>query len=527
MDFNEFETSYPNLITAIKSKNLMFICGAGISRADPTHIDTARTLSQRLVNLLGHDPLFQSYFDHSDDSRRSMFYPDTSLPKLEDIAEYFKYVRNDFNRFIDSVRNEPWVIGEENICHEAISEYLIEEFTEGIFTLNVDNHIETVHARISIEEAPRTIFHDNVDFRRGISNNIYKLCGCLLGNPYETIWARSQLENCNWPGGYSFGQRYLRNIGNSKNIALVGVSNLPKYLIETLRELASPRPALPPRTFYVVDILSFSDYVQRAEVRELVQTINLTEAYYIRLSANDFFNFVRQVIFSNCLNDLCMNHRYFDGEDFRGGSRSSYEITKMVYESKKNQLKDDLIQQNGESNTNLEGQKSFVRFHNFIRVVSSFSGGSPYKYISFKDRCDRIASLIRILIMLRFNYEIKLFTEKYKHLTFKKGTQVFDIVFFCGEGKKTLQAIKLEIEKGILSDHERKNIKNVVIFEATSYESDENLSPDISEPDGGNEIGVFRPEYTTMREDKLIGMFVSRNEHDFNSWLDDFGWRSE
>ena len=129
--------------------------------------------------------------------------------------------------------------------------------------------------------------------------------------------------------------------------------------------------------------------------------------------------------------------------------------------------------------------------------------------------------------MLRFNYEIKLFTEKYKHLTFKKGTQVFDIVFFCGEGKKTLQAIKLEIEKGILSDHERKNIKNVVIFEATSYESDENLSPDISEPDGGNEIGVFRPEYTTMREDKLIGMFVSRNEHDFNSWLDDFGWRSE
>jgi len=192
---DSFKTDFEDLVLSIQGKRVIFFVGAGISRAYPTNLETAKDLVSRFKDLFGSYGWWTEYFNPSLPDAKDKFYDEGfEFPRLEEIAELF-LTRDQFPLFIDSLMQDSrWELEPPNVCHTVISELLIEEICQGVLTTNVDNRIETEHLRISDQSALHVISHDDFIARKEYQNDIYKIHGCLYQCPtrkYCSIWAKS------------------------------------------------------------------------------------------------------------------------------------------------------------------------------------------------------------------------------------------------------------------------------------------------------------------------------------------------
>lgn len=525
MTLDDFLSGYPQLIGSVKNRSAIFFLGSGISRATPTYLRTAFEMSERLKILFDHEPAFNAYFDHTDSSKSHLFYPNTDIPRLEEIAEYFKYVLNEFHKFIDSLQPGWWEIEPPNACHEVLSEYLIEEFAQAIFTTNLDNQIETRHRALS-PVPPSVIFHDDVKHLEAPNNNIFKLHGCLLtAYKYDTIWARRDLYGPTWPSSFSFGGQALPRLCMGKSVVFVGVATVSKFVLETLRGIVQANAALGIRDYYVVDLLPYSEYTKNSGLDDFTKLINLDPDHYIRLNASAFFNFVKHIVFKTSLYDIFANHSFLNSDQYQGGGQARYTLSKRRFGNVSEELIKEILKNNGVDDPSLEGKISYCRFQIFLRFILAFSGQSKIKdkYVSFKHQKDFIASVLRMLTLLRFNFHLDLATKKFIHLYILKDDKKHSITVYWAAKELTLRAIKSDIDSRIMADHELDEIKNVLVLDAMSYALGNDYSPSITQTD--QHIGVVTPSYNFVGDDRILGSLDTEDDAGFMQLLDSIPWR--
>lgn len=535
---NQFETklqafrdNFEDLIHAIERKRIVFFVGSGISRASPTNIETAKELSRRLQENFGSYSWWRNYFDLSNltsEQRRQRLYDgEEGLPRLEEIAELF-FQRGMFRQFIDTIVGEgTWQTVSPNICHTIISELLIEEFCSGVITTNQDNRIEIKHQEYTPRgNPPHIISHDDFYSNVRATNNIFKVHGCLFYSQekkYQSTWATSQLTQEAWPDGVCFSHEVITShVRSGYKIVFVAFSTYLRYLEKTISQAIEAGGNH--NQIYCVNRQCFDEMSTQPDTRAFLNSIQLERQRYCQMDVKLFFRIVRHIVFENLLNELCRNNVYLKGEEFNGGTIGCWRISIHDFQDIKTLLKQGILKTDREV------------FQKYLQLILLEEDSDPCKYVSFKYRGDRIAKLLFILALLRFNYELIFCRTRYRHLFIRKNSLEVSLVILDGDGRKPLQSILEKLNRKMEKDYEMlRHIKNVLVYDASDYRLAPNIAVDsvgtgriteIEQP-ASRITNTSKHNYCLLHEDDLrIFLSDSTTLDEFKQKLGSFPWRT-
>lgn len=526
LEIQKFSGNFDELIRSIKNKRIIFFVGSGISSEQPTDIDSAKDLSRRLKENFSTLDFWKRYFDKTQltpEEEKKRFYSDPAdLPKLEEIAELF--LRNNrYRDFIDGlVDDQQWKILSPNTCHTILSELMIEEFYPAVITTNQDNRIEIKHDEIATNDAIRIVSHDDYRNREGMSNNLYKVHGCLFFCPtkkYESIWASSQFAQAAWPTGVKFGEdKFIDFVKQGYKIIFVGFKAYLQYLTNSIAKSIQEGGTY--GQFYCIGRRDFDKVISEGEEEEkkFIASIQLPKERYCRAEAGKFFRMVRYFAFEKMLQDLYHNNSDLKGDQFHGGNHPCFRIPISGFNTSIDLLKEDVLKADREV------------FQKFLRLVLHENDTS--KYISFKHRGDRIGRLFYILALFRFNYILNFCENKYCHLIIKKGNFEAKLIIINGRLQMPLQLIFESVNREMTENFEmRRNVENVFVYDASDYSLMNNSSGTgrmiaMASPEGKITDGAGFNVNRLSLKDLLDFLNASADRETFNQKLDSISWRN-
>jgi hypothetical protein len=163
------------LLGAIHTNDLVFLCGAGLSMADPSFLPSAAVVAKHCYDKWLPTEALDPQLEYD----------------IDKLAGHF-YDRGDFSRLFISLI--PWNLlsGAPNRGHEAIGDLLVCRAVHAALSANFDTMIErwaeqrkiAVCAAINGHEATRT---------SGSHAPLLKFHGCMNRNKAETLWTQGQL----------------------------------------------------------------------------------------------------------------------------------------------------------------------------------------------------------------------------------------------------------------------------------------------------------------------------------------------
>ena len=168
-----------DLLASVETDSLVIVCGAGLSRTDPSRVPAAAELAQSCART------FTQF--------TGMPVPDGANVNLETLAEFFFRDHIRWRLFLEQlVKWGPFVRG-PNAGHAAISDLLCCGAVRFVITTNFDTLIES-----AAEGMGEPIFRAALDGdemqRRHAHRPVLKLHGCARVDQERTVWCRAQYD---------------------------------------------------------------------------------------------------------------------------------------------------------------------------------------------------------------------------------------------------------------------------------------------------------------------------------------------
>ena len=169
------ENLITELIGSIEANRLMILCGAGLSIPPPS-------------NLLPAWRVAEICYDK--------WHPIEALPvplrtDLDNLAGHFHQAGHFKDRFLQLV---PWaeLLGEPNLGHAAISDFLITRAAHSVLSANFDPLIEHWAESRKVDLQGALTGTEATAFS-GVTNPLLKFHGCLRRDRPQTLWTQHQL----------------------------------------------------------------------------------------------------------------------------------------------------------------------------------------------------------------------------------------------------------------------------------------------------------------------------------------------
>lgn len=268
------------LLASIATDSLVIVCGAGLSRTEPSRVPPASELAQSCARR----------FTQSTGSP----VPDGAETDLEKLAEFF-FAQPDFWRlFLEKLIDwGPFKRG-PNAGHIAIADFLCCGATRFVITTNFDVLIE-----VAAEELGEPLFRAALDGSEMQANydhrSALKLHGCLQRDLNRTLWCRAQTGQRH--GDATIRQRldssemWLRANLQGRHILIVGFWSDWPHLNDALsRALDSNLPA----AITVVDINDDDQLKRKApSLWNVAEQLN-DDFQRVRASGTEFLDELRR-----------------------------------------------------------------------------------------------------------------------------------------------------------------------------------------------------------------------------------------
>ena len=232
------------LLGAIEADALVFLCGAGLSKPEPSYllsaVEVARICYDKWKPLEDLDPSLRE--------------------NLDKLAGHF-HAKGDFEkRFIPIV---PWneLVGPPNRGHAAIADFLISRATHAVLSANCDSMIEQWAEAHKVALRGALTGHEaenNTD-----SNPLVKFHGCMRREREHTLWTRGQLGDAHIHDRVTSCSNWMNLRLPGKDLLVLGFWTDWGYLNEVLANAFTIDSA---RSVTVVDVVASDELKTRAPV---------------------------------------------------------------------------------------------------------------------------------------------------------------------------------------------------------------------------------------------------------------------
>lgn len=189
---------------AIETDALVFLCGAGLSVAAPSSLPSAVRVSQICYDK---------------------WQPNESLdPTLRDdvgrLAGHF-HARGDLKKVF--IKLVPWneLVGEPNIGHATIADFLISRAAHGALSANFDPMIESWASERKIAMQGALTGQEAVEFTNN-TNPLVKFHGCLQRARNTTLWTQAQLADSDIQGRIKSCSEWMNLHLPGKHLIVIG-----------------------------------------------------------------------------------------------------------------------------------------------------------------------------------------------------------------------------------------------------------------------------------------------------------------
>ena len=208
------------LLGAIETNDLIFLCGAGLSRAFPSDLPSAVAVSRMCFDRW--QPIERLEGSLRDD--------------LDALASFF-YARRDFeNVFLKIV---PWneLVGLPNPGHAAIADLLIVRGAHSAMSSNFDGLIETWAEAHKVELQGSLDGHEAAN--QTATNPLLKFHGCMRRAKSRTLWTRLQLSEASVKHRVESCSQWMNLHLPGKHLVVVGFWTDWGYLNEVIGDAFS------------------------------------------------------------------------------------------------------------------------------------------------------------------------------------------------------------------------------------------------------------------------------------------------
>jgi hypothetical protein len=206
-------------LTAIETDSLVFLCGAGLSMADPTFLPTAIQVARICYDKWNPvEPLDPAIRDD-----------------IDKLAGHF-HDKGDFEKVFIS-KLVPWddLVGQPNKGHAAISDLLLTGAAHAALSANFDPMIELWAAERKIAMQGALTGHEAVTFA-AVSSPLLKFHGCLQRDRARTLWTARQLAEASTHDRIESCSKWINLNLPGKDLIVVGFWTDWGYLNGVLAE---------------------------------------------------------------------------------------------------------------------------------------------------------------------------------------------------------------------------------------------------------------------------------------------------
>ena len=206
------------LLQAIDNDSLIFLCGAGLSMADPSNlistVNIARLCYDHWVTI---EPALDPAFRKDIDQLAAHFHAQGSLPR--------SYI-------LPKVWDE--LVGAPNAGHAAIADLLITKAARAALSANVDALIEAWAAEHKVLLSGALTGQEAVDTTK--NRPLLKFHGCLLRDPDKTLWTHTQLTDPEMAQRLHSCTQWMNLLLPGKHVVVVGFWTDWGYLNDVLEQ---------------------------------------------------------------------------------------------------------------------------------------------------------------------------------------------------------------------------------------------------------------------------------------------------
>lgn len=281
---------------------LVVLACAGLSMGCPTEFHGGTELVRVVVHAVRAE--FAEFWDYEGNDIGVLF--DEVIASRADHGK---------QRFIDAIVSLGADYYPTNDSHRILIKLYLEGAIESLYTLNVDTLFEKcaqdqilnngwpdasgLHGTFGTHPFALRWGHDK---RQGPGSAVLnKIHGCLIRDPYDTIWSAIALGKPEWPPAAAWARRAFEHDVQDNDLLIVGCGARVQYVNESVRAARADAGAA--RTSYVVSTATYEAYHDHINPDLLAQA-GVTQEHFFSYASSDFFRLLHAEFCKRVLAEL-------------------------------------------------------------------------------------------------------------------------------------------------------------------------------------------------------------------------------